>query len=329
LNQQRPTTTHHSSVSVLAERLRGVLLPFTTPFKPNEDFDAEGLRANLGKWNVSGVSGYVALGSTGERVNLDEREYVEVIETARAEVPKSLAFIVGAGQQSTKHTIAEVKRAAAAGADAVLVLTPSFYKAGIIPAALVDHYQAVADVAPVPVLLYSMPDLTGIVIRPETVAKLSEHPNIIGIKDSSNDISNFAETIKQIAPGFVVLTGNGTVLFDALRAGAHGAILAVGCVAAECCLQIYGRFMSGDNDTAAALQEKLTPLALAVTKRYGIGGLKAAMELSGFAGGGVRKPLQAPTPEATQEIAILLDAVLSIGPSTMESSSVQSASQEL
>ena len=292
--------------------LRGVLLPFTTPFKSDQSLDLEGLRSNIRRWNESGIAGYVALGSTGERVNLDEREYLEVIEAARREVPANLTFIVGAGQQSTLHTINEVKRAASAGADAVLVLTPSFYKAAITPAALVDHYNAVADASPVPVVLYSMPDLTGVAIDPQTVARLSAHANIIGIKDSFNDLSRFAETVELVPTEFAVLTGNGTVFLDALHKRARGAILAVGCVAPECCLEIFENFHGGQHERARTLQEKLAPLALAVTKRYGIGGLKAAMEMRGFAGGNVRAPLKSPSSEASQEIAELLRAVLNL-----------------
>src|SRR4051812_7790540 len=101
--------------------LSGVLLPITTPFTSAQEIDAEGLVTNLTKWNHTGVTGYVALGSTGERVNLDEQEYLQAIETARRVVSEKFTFVVGAGQQSTRGTISEIKRAAAAGADAVLV----------------------------------------------------------------------------------------------------------------------------------------------------------------------------------------------------------------
>src|SRR6185436_18381128 len=168
--------------------LTGLLLPVTTPFKVDENIDLAGLDANIQRWNVSGVTGYVALGSTGERANLDESEYLQVIETARRATPETLTFIAGAGQQSTRGTIGEIERAAASGADAVLVITPSFYRSAITQAALIDYYTAVADTAKIPVLLYSMPDLTGIVIEPETAARLCQHQNIIGMKDSSNDV---------------------------------------------------------------------------------------------------------------------------------------------
>ena len=289
--------------------LRGILLPITTPFTAAEEIDVGGLRDNLHKWNNSGVSGYVVLGSTGERVNLDERECSTVIEIARAETPRDLSFIVGAGTESRRGTIAEIKRAASAGADAVLVITPHFYRSAITQQALVDHYRAVADASPVPVLLYSMPALTGIKIEPETAAQLSEHPNIIGIKDSAADVTKLRETIKLVRKDFSVLTGNGTVLCEALRAGACGGILAVGCVAPGICIEIFRAVESGDIARAASLQSKLTPLAAAVTTRFGIGGLKAGLEIRGFAGGTVRLPLRAPETEALEEIrSCLADA---------------------
>ncbi len=282
------------------------MLPFTTPFNTAEELDKEGLRRNIRKWNATGIVGYVALGSTGERVNLDERECAQVIQIAREEIPRNLEFIVGAGQQATRATIAEIKQASAAGADAVLVITPHFYRPAITQGALVTHFTAVADASPVPVILYSMPDLTGIKIETVTVAQLSAHPNIVGIKDSSADIAGFQKTVTLVPEDFALLTGNGTVLSTALENGAGGAILAVGCVAAALCLEIYRLVEIGEHDRAAALQEKLTPLALAVTKRYGIGGLKAAMDAIGFTGGAVRAPLKPASAEAQAEIAALL-----------------------
>ena len=287
---------------VTETNLRGILLPITTPFTRDEEIDVRGLRANIRKWNVSGISGYVVLGSTGERVNLDENECRHVIETARAETPRQLNFIVGAGQESRRGTIADIKRAADAGADAALVITPHFYRAAITQQALVDHYRAVADAAPVPVILYSMPLLTGIKIEPDTAAQLSEHQNIFGIKESSADVAKLTETIKVTDDDFEVLTGNGTVLFEALSAGARGGVLAVGCVATAVCIEIFRAVGAGEVDRAATLQARLTPLAEAVTTRFGIGGLKVALEFKGFVGGHVRSPLLTAGDEAREEI---------------------------
>lgn len=309
--------------SALIQKLRGLLLPTPTPYAANDAVDPAAWRANLEKWSQTGIAGFVVLGSTGERVNLNEREYDEALAAVRPST--DLLFIAGAGQESTRGSIEEVKRAAHLGAEAVLVITPHFYRSSVTQDALIAHYSAIADSSPVPVLLYSMPALTGIKIEPETIAELSEHQNIIGVKDSSADIDGLKRTVELVRKGainsladtlasgtslkrddFVVLTGNGTVLYDALRVGADGAILAVGCVVPELCLQIFHAVQSGNHEHAAGLQQVLTPLAQAVTTRFGIGGLKAAMDMIGLAGGRVRAPLQSPAESARDEIAQLL-----------------------
>ena len=292
--------------AALEQNLRGILLPITTPFN-SDVVDHAALRSNIDRWSTTGITGFVVLGSTGERVHLDEREYLEVIETTRAVVSESMSLIAGAGQQSTVGTIREIKRAAEAGADAVLVITPHFYRSAMSQDVLISYYRSVADAAAVPLLLYSMPALTGIKIEPETVARLSEHPKIVGVKDSSNNVAGFSETVRLCPSEFAVMTGNGTVLLDTLRAGATGAILAVGCVVPEMCVEIFRAVKAGDLERASMLQSKLTPLAAAVTTRFGIGGLKAALDLAGYRGGSVRAPLQPPDESARAEIAMLLE----------------------
>ncbi len=306
-------TRRYNRPIIMSINLSGLLLPITTPFTRDETIDTPGLTSNIEKWNRESIGGYVLLGSTGERVNLNEREYIEVIETARQAVPNSMTFIVGAGQQSTRGTIAEIARAANARADAVLVITPNFYRSAITPEALVDHYRQVADASSVPIILYSMPDLTGIKIEPKTAATLREHHNIIGMKDSSNDTEGFCKTAGMVAADFAMMIGNGTVWNESLQAGARGGVLAVGCCAPEICLEIYRAVQSGNLDRAASLQQKLTPLARAVTKTYGIAGLKAALEMTGYVGGEVRAPLRKPSEEACAEIEKLLrDATVSV-----------------
>ena len=296
----------------LQQRLRGIILPLTTVFTDADEIDAARLRENITAWSKTGVRGYVTLGSTGERVHLDEREYLHVIETSRAAVTSDFGFIVGAGQQSTRGTINEIRRAAEAGADAVLVITPHYYRSAVNQEMLIRYYTDVADASPVPVLLYSMPALTGIMISPTTIARLSEHPNIAGVKDSSNDVPGFTETVRLCPDHFAVMTGNGTVLLDALRAGATGGILAVGCVVPEVCVEIFRAFKAGETDRASALQSKLTPLATAVTMKFGIGGLKAALDMAGYRGGAVRAPLQMPDENARAEIATALEGSVPI-----------------
>jgi len=297
----------NSAAQLSKAELSGLFLPITTPFAADGALDFAALRRNIAKWNETAIAGYVLLGSTGERVHVDEKEYAQVIETAREAIPDDRLLIAGAGQHSTRLTINETWRVAGATrVDAVLVITPHFYRPGMTQEVLHDHYMAVADASPLPVIVYSMPPFTGIKIEPPTAARLSTHENIIGIKDSSADVAGLKETVGRVDEGFAVLTGNGTVLDAALGAGACGAILAVGGVVPTMCIAILEAVNSGDTKRAAELQSKLSPLAAAVTTKYGIGGLKVALDLAGYEGGYVRAPLRMPDEEARGEIRQLL-----------------------
>ena len=306
LKKQNPTLEETLPARSVNESLHGVLLPFVTPFDEELEVDVAAVSANLEAWSQTGVSGYVALGSTGERVHLSERECLRVIEAARAHVSAPLSLIVGAGQPSVRLTIDEVKNWAAAGADALLVITPSYYRAEMSQVALKSYYRAVADASRVPLLLYNIPQLTGITLAPETVAELATHENIIGIKDSSGDHVALGEMLRLVPEGFAVLTGHGAALMAALAAGARGAILAVGCFAPRACVEVYGAVQAGDYERARALQRGLAGLVRAVMGRFGIGGIKAAMDELGYRGGRVRAPLTEPDSASRAEIAKLL-----------------------
>jgi 4-hydroxy-2-oxoglutarate aldolase len=282
------------------------MLPFPTPFDRRGELDLTALRANLSRWNAAGVAGYVALGSTGERVHLDDAESLRVVEAAREVVPRDMIFVVGVGQQSTRETIKEAQRAAASGADAVLVITPHFYRAAMTQAALADHYESVADASPVPVVVYSIPQNTGVTLAAETVARLSRHENIVGLKESSGDVVAFVEMLRVVDEDFAMLTGHGSALHAALSSGARGAILAVACCAPHTALAITRAVEAGDHERAVILQRRLIPLARAVTTRFGVGGLKFALDCAGYSGGTVRAPLSMPDEAARAEIARLV-----------------------
>ena len=284
------------------------MLPFPTPFDARGELDLAALRTNITRWNETGVTGYVALGSTGERVHLDDAEALQVIETARACVPDPLALVVGVGQHSTRATIAEARRAADAGADALLVITPHFYRGAMSGDALAGHFEAVADSATVPVVVYSIPQNTGITLAPDVVGRLSRHENIVGLKESSGDVVAFVEMLRAVGDAeFSMLTGHGSALHAALASGARGAILAVACAVPRFCVALLRAYESGDTEGARRMQHKLIPLARAVTTRFGIGGLKVALDAGGYAGGyAVRAPLRTPGDEARREIETLL-----------------------
>lgn len=287
--------------------LHGIFPPIPTTFTAGGDVDARAIAANVQRWMRTPLAGILALGSNGEAPLLDEDESDRVLAAAREAVPRDRVLLAGTGRESTRATIAASRRAAALGADAVLVRTPSTYKTQMTPDVLVAHYTAVADASPVPVLLYNLPGVTGIVLTPAIVAKLAEHPNVTGIKETSPDLERLG-LFTQLA-GFAVLCGWAPVVFPALMAGATGAILAVANVLPNECVELYEHQRQGRFDEALSLQRRLTPIAQLVTATYGIAGLKTAMDLAGYQGGPVRTPLLAVSSQARAQIEAALTAV--------------------
>ena len=286
--------------------LSGVYPPIATPFADDE-IDYTGLRRNVGRWMATGLRGLLALGSNGEAAFLDEDESERIVATVREDVPRDRVLLAGAGRQSTRATIAAVKRAAGAGADAVLVLTPFYFKARMTHEALVEHYRAVADASPVPVLLYNFTAVTGLNMALETVAALSAHPNIIGMKDSNGDVAQVAGIVARVPADFTLLVGSAGTLHPSLLAGAAGAIVAVANVVPDVCVRLFELARAGRHDEARRLQERLTPLALAVTREFGVAGLKAAMEIAGYVGGPVRLPLRPVGTDEREELRRLYE----------------------
>jgi 4-hydroxy-2-oxoglutarate aldolase len=286
-------------------KLSGVMPPITTPFKDGQ-LALDKLRKNFQKWNKTGLSGYLVLGSNGEAVYLSEKEKTKVVEISRESIPKSKIMMVGTGMESTQETIRFTNQAAKMGADSALVVTPSYFKGSMKPQILYEHFIAVAESSRIGILIYNVPQFTGINLEPALVAKLSEHSNIIGIKDSSGNIEQLSEIVHLSEKGFVAFVGSAPVFFPALCVGAVGGILAVANVVPQECVQIQNLFKKGKMDEARALQNELTPLAKAVTTKYGIGGLKITMDLSGYFGGNPRSPLKRPSKEVEEELKRLL-----------------------
>ncbi|MGQ9645448.1 MAG: dihydrodipicolinate synthase family protein [Thermodesulfobacteriota bacterium] len=286
-------------------KLHGVLPPITTPFQDGKVALGK-LKKNFEKWNKTGLSGFLVLGSNGEAVFLNEKEKMRVIETSRQAIPRSKIMMVGTGMESTQETIRATNQAAKMGADCALVVTPCYFKGSMKPQILYEHFFAVAESSKIGILLYNVPQFTGINMEPDLVAKLSEHPNIIGIKDSSGNIGQLSETIHLSRKGFAVFVGSAPVLFPALCVGAVGGILAVAQVAPQTCVKIYDLFKKGKMDEARDLQSRLTPLAKAVTTIHGIGGLKMAMDVAGYFGGDPRPPLKRPGKGVEEELERML-----------------------
>jgi len=287
-------------------KLKGVLPPIITPFK-NGQLALDELKNNLQKWNKTPLSGYLVLGSNGEAVYLNEKEKLKVIEVSRDYIPKSKIMIVGTGIESTHETIKFTNKAAKIGADYGLVVTPSYFKGSMKPQILYEHFIKVAESSKIGILIYNVPQFTGINLEPEVVAKLSEHPNIVGIKDSSGNIDQLTEIIRLSKKGFATFVGSAPVFLPALCVGAVGGILAVANVLPNECVKIQSFFEKGRLDDARDLQVRLIPIAKAVTTKYGVGGLKLAMDLVGYFGGQPRLPLKRPGKEVEEEIKRLLE----------------------
>lgn len=267
-----------------------VFPPMPTPFASGE-VDARAIAHNIERWLRAGVGGIVALGTNGEAPLLDEAESDRVIEAARAAVPRERTLIAGTGRESTRATIDACRRAAAIGADAVLVRTPSFFKGRMTPDAFVRHYTAVADASPVPVLLYNFLAVTGVNLAPETVARLAVHPNIAGMKESGSEMAQIAGLLDAVPPDFAIMAGSAPSFYAALSHGACGGILALACVAPELCVRLFEAAIAGRHAEARELQKQVTPLARLVTAIHGVPGLKAALDMCGYIGGEPRPPL--------------------------------------
>jgi 4-hydroxy-2-oxoglutarate aldolase len=285
----------------------GVLPPIPTPFDADGQVDLEAMRRNVGRWNETGLAGYVALGTNGEAALLDDDEAMGVIRTVRQAMAPGMSLLAGAGRESTRKTVAACRMAAEAGADAVLVITPWYYKSAMTAEALQRHYQAVAEASPIPTLLYNMPANSGVNTPVPTVAELARHANIVGIKDSAGDIGQLSAIVRSTPQDFAVMCGNAGAFLPSLLLGTAGGILALANVAPRETVALYQAVRAGRLDEARALHERLMPVGTAVTRTYGIGGLKAALDLLGYAGGQPRPPLLPASATAVEDIRYILE----------------------
>lgn len=290
----------------IVAQLQGIFAPVTTPFDRRGDVDEGAFRENLARYTGIGLGGIVVAGSTGEAPYLAERERLRLVELARRAIKPPELLIVGTGLESTRGTLRLSKEAVKRGADALLVVTPNYYKSRMDADALIAYYRALADGLRRPVLIYSIPQFTGVHIDAQTVARLSRHPNIRGLKESSGDLGFVKQVLARVRPGFHVLVGAVQILLDALRAGAAGGVLGQADYAPELCVGLYQAFLQGRRESARELQQRLMPLALKINAPHGVAGVKAACDLTGYAGGACRGPLAALNARARRGVAAAL-----------------------
>jgi 4-hydroxy-2-oxoglutarate aldolase len=220
-----------------------------------------------------------------------------ILVTVKESAGKGKKLIAGTGAESTSETIERTKRAAELGYHAALVKTPHYYKPVYKPEVLIAHYRRVADESPIPVLLYSVPQFTGIALESPEVVALSEHSNIVGIKDSSGNVQRVGEMIAGVPPAFQVLVGAAATIFPSLMIGARGCILALACALPEKCVALFELVRQGHHEKARELQAVLVRASKAIVSESGIAGLKHVMDLRGYRGGLPRLPLLPLQPE--------------------------------
>jgi 4-hydroxy-2-oxoglutarate aldolase len=293
--------------------LRGVFTPIVTSFDESGAVAHDKMAENLQRWNQTGLKGYVVLGSNGEWVLLDERERREVLKTARAAIGRDKLFIAGAAAESTGQTIALTEEAATIGADAAIIVNPSYYRVQMTPAVLLDYYTAVADRSPVPVVIYNLPPATGIDLPADLLVELSRHESIVGVKDTGGDIAKMGDVLRRADPSFQVLAGSAGFFYPAQAMGVSGGVLALGNIAPDESVALFDLFHSGQIDAGRDLHLRMLPVNAAVTSRFGVPGLKAAMDMLGYYGGPPRPPLRPLAEQRTHELRAILEQAGMLG----------------
>jgi 4-hydroxy-2-oxoglutarate aldolase len=293
-------------------KLHGIFPPLTTPFDAAGEPAPGRLRENIAKYNRTGLAGYVVVGSTGESVLLSRDETERVWAAAREAAAPEKLLIAGTGVDSTAETIARTRRAADLGYHAALVKTPYYYKPQMTPDAVVEHFRRVADASPIPILIYSVPQFTGLAVEAPEVARMAEHPNIAGIKESSGHVQRVTEIIRATPTRFQTLVGSASTLYASVALGAVGGILALACVLPELCVELYEAARAGHPETARALQHRLLAPTLTIVARHGIPGVKYAMDRVGYYGGPARPPFLPLDDAAKRELEGVLAGVAAV-----------------
>ena len=284
----------------------GIFPALTTPFEADGSVSLAGMKHNICLYNRTGLAGYVVLGSTGESVLLSREEADLLLSAVKEAAAPGKILIAGTGVESTAETIARTKRAAALGYQVALVKTPYYYKPAYRAEHFIQHYRAVADASPIPVLLYSVPVFTNVTLESPEIITLAQHPNIIGIKDSSGSIQRIGEVVAGAPSDFQVLTGGAAIVYPALAVGGRGAVLALADLLPEKFVELFQLFQQGRHEQARQLQLQLVRASKLVVSENGIAGLKFAMDLRGYKGGVPRPPLLPLKEEKKSAIAALV-----------------------
>lgn len=284
----------------------GVGVPIVTPFDEEGQIDGQKLRSLVSWLEEDGVDFLVPCGSNGEAELMSVSERAQVIE--RVVDAASVPVVAGTGHPGFAQTERQTAMAAAAGANAALVIVPHYYKHD--QETIERYYRLIADASDIPIYLYNFPRVTGMRIEPETVGRLSEHGNITGMKDSSGDMIALLQAHRTTDDDFELFVGSGSLLSQAFAAGIHGGITALGNVVPELTARIRDHHRNDETTKARELNAELVELNQIITAEHGVPGVKTAMEARGVGGGSLRSPFSPVDEDIKQEIATLVEQAI-------------------
>ncbi|MDY6801139.1 MAG: dihydrodipicolinate synthase family protein [Bacteroidota bacterium] len=286
--------------------LRGIFPPLPTSFDDNEALATKKMIDNIQQLSRYNLAGFLVLGSNGELVHLTDYEKEKVYVETREAIATDKIMLAGTGCPSTQQTIELTQKAAKAGADAALVLNPSYYKGLMTQEVLMKHYFTIADASSIPIIVYNMPANSGLDMDADTIIALSQHANIVGLKDSGGNVAKMGEIRAYAHSDFQILAGSAGFLFPALSVGAIGGVLALANIAPQHCIDILQDFRDKKMDDAHEKQLKIIKLNNFVTRKYGVPALKEAMNQLGLYGGPSRRPLLPLDDRIKKQLRILI-----------------------
>lgn len=286
------------------DKLQGIFAPIVTPFKDNEDIDLDALRHNLAMYARTSLAGYLAVGSNGENKSLSESERLTVVETVLAGKHAEQTVVVGVMYEAERHAERFIAAVADLGADFALVQSPSYFKKLITDELLLGYFSALADSAAIGLLVYNCPQFNGITLSIELLRKLSKHPNIVGMKDSTPGCD--LEVMQLNSDSFHVMVGSITKLNDFVPSGAIGGTVSFANYCPDLAAELYRCLRDKGSAEAADLNRRLVESNKRIAGPFGVPGVKAAMNLMGYAGGIPRRPLCPPAAEDVNAIKSIL-----------------------
>ena len=286
---------------------KGMATAIVTPMTA-DGIDYEALGRFLEFQIENGINAIVVMGTTGENATIEYADQKEIIRFTVEKVAKRVPVIAGTGTNNTYHVIENTKNACEVGADAVLVVTPYYNKA--TQKGLIAHFTAVADVSTVPVIMYNVPGRTGCNMQPKTVAKLAEHPNIVGIKEATGNMAQMVEIMHLCGDKIDVYSGEDALTVPMLAMGGAGTISVISNIAPRESVAMTDAFFAGDLATAAKMQCDLLPLVNACFCEVNPIPAKAGVSAMGFGEEHLRLPL---TPMEDQNRAVLFAEMRKLG----------------